>query len=70
MPDFTFVLYGMARRDNDSEDCRLHLMLRALAWLLSPKRLSTPHSGEGDLSPYLGPATRRSDAYRDATSTR
>ena len=49
--------------------CRLHFMLRP-AWLLPPKRLSTPRSGQGDLSPRLGPATRRSDAYRDGTSTR
>jgi len=44
-------------------------MLRPV-WLLPPKRLSTPRSGQGDLSPRLGPATRRSDAYRDGTSTR
>ena len=44
-------------------------MLRP-AWLLPPKRLSTPRSGKGDLSPHLGSATRRSDAYRDGTSTR
>ena len=55
--------------------CRLHFMLRP-ACLLSAARpaplggLSTPRSGHGDLSPCLGPATRRFGAYRDGTFTR
>jgi hypothetical protein len=46
-----------------------YFMLRP-AHLLPPKRLSTPRSGPGDLSPDLGSATRRSDAYRGGTHTR
>src|SRR5688572_7169564 len=51
--------------------CRFHLMLRP-AFLLPPAdgRLSTPRSGHRDLSLCLGPATRRSDAYRGGTLTR
>ena len=37
---------------------------------LSEERLLTPRSGHRDLSLCLGPATRRSDAYRDGTLTR
>jgi hypothetical protein len=54
--------------------CRLHFMLRP-ACLLPPHgnhsrwRLSTSRLGHGDLSPRLGPATRRSDAYREGTLT-
>src|SRR6266851_8202195 len=44
-------------------------MLRP-ALLLPPKRLSTPRCGLRDLSRRLGPATRRSDAYRGGTFTR
>jgi hypothetical protein len=49
--------------------CNVQLMLRP-ACLLPPKRLSTPRVGHRDLSQCLGPATRRSDAYRDGTRTR
>ena len=34
------------------------------------RRLLTPRSGRRDLSLRLGPATRRSGAYRDGTCTR
>src|SRR5438445_9414794 len=44
-------------------------MLRP-ALLLPPKRLSTPRCGLRDLSRRLGPATRRSGAYRGGTLTR
>src|SRR5438132_12914535 len=38
---------------------------------LTPLRgLSTPRLGLGDLSPHLGSAARRSDAYRGGTLTR
>ena len=55
--------------------CRLHFMLRP-ACLLPAARLSPPHglltprSGTEVSLQYLGPATRRSDAYRDGTLTR
>lgn len=55
--------------------CRLHFMLRPTC-LLPAARLSPPHgllmprSGRADLSSRLGPATRRSDAYRGGTLTR
>ena len=49
--------------------CKLHFMLRP-ALLLPPQRLLTSRLGHGDLSPRLGPATRRFGAYRDGTSTR
>lgn len=46
-------------------------MLRP-AFLLPPakRRLLTPRSGEGVSPKHLGPATRRSDAYRGGTCTR
>ena len=44
-------------------------MLRP-ALLLPPKRLLSPRCGLRDPSRRLGPATRRSDAYRDGTFTR
>src|SRR4051794_1513266 len=44
-------------------------MLRP-ASLLPPWRLSTPRSGQGDLSPCLGPATGLSGDYPDGTLTR
>jgi hypothetical protein len=37
---------------------------------LPPQRLLTPRSGHRNLSLCLGPATRRSGAYRDGTLTR
>ena len=49
--------------------CRIHFMLRP-ALLLPPQRLLTSRSGHADLSTNLGPATRRSGAYRDGTRTR
>ena len=39
-------------------------------WLLPPKRLLSPRSGTVVSLRYLGPATRRSGAYRDGTLTR
>ncbi len=55
--------------------CRLHFMLRPAcllpaARLSPPDGLSTPRSGAGVSPGRLGPATRRSDAYRDGTLTR
>ena len=55
--------------------CRLHFMLRPAcllpaARLSPPHGLSTPRSGVRVSPPRLGPATRRSDAYRDGTCTR
>jgi len=44
-------------------------MLRP-ARLLGPWTLSTPRSADGVSPDRLGPATRRSDAYRDGTLTR
>jgi len=49
--------------------CNVHFMLRP-ACLLPPKRLSTPRVGRRGLPRRLGPATRRSDAYRGGTRTR
>src|SRR4029077_1821918 len=55
--------------------CRLHFMLRPVCLLppqrlLPPRGLLTPRSGRG-VSPYdLGPATRRTGAYRGGTCTR
>ncbi len=55
--------------------CRLHFMLRP-ACLLPAARLPPPHglltsrSGQRALTRCLGPATRRSGAYRDGTLTR
>ena len=55
--------------------CRLHFMLRP-ACLLPAERLAplhgllTPRSGTEVSLHYLGPATRRTDAYRDGTLTR
>jgi len=37
---------------------------------LADERLLTPRLGHGNLFPGLGPATRRSDAYRGGTRTR
>ena len=54
--------------------CRLHFMLRP-ACLLPMQRLSPPiglstsRSGHRNLSRCLGPATRRSGAYREGAST-
>ena len=55
--------------------CRLHFMLRPAcllpaARLAPPHGLLTPRSGTEVSLQYLGPATRRSDAYRDGTLTR
>lgn len=55
--------------------CRLHLMLRPVCLLpavqLAPLRGPlTPRSGTEVSLSYLGPATRRTDAYRDGTCTR
>jgi len=55
--------------------CRLHFMLRPACLLpavrLSPRHgLLTPRSGAGVSSRHLGPATRRTDAYRGGTCTR
>ncbi len=55
--------------------CRLHFMLRPTcllpaARLAPPRGLLTPRSG-AEVSPrHLGPATRRTDAYRGGTLTR
>ena len=55
--------------------CRLHLMLRPTC-LLPAERLSplcgllTPRSSVGISPNRMGPATRRSGAYRDGTLTR
>ena len=48
---------------------RLHFMLQP-AFLLPPKRLSTPRLGPKDLSSCLGSATGRFGAYPDGTCTR
>src|SRR5436309_10897371 len=55
--------------------CRLHFMLRPAcllpaARLAPPHGLLTPRSGTEVSLHYLGPATRRADAYRDGTLTR
>jgi hypothetical protein len=55
--------------------CRLHLMLRPAfllpaARLSPPDGLSTPRSGTEVSLRHLGPATRRSGAYRGGTCTR
>lgn len=55
--------------------CRLHFMLRPtcllpVARLAPPGGLLTPRSGTKVSLGCLGPATRRSDAYRDGTLTR
>jgi hypothetical protein len=55
--------------------CRLHFMLRPACLLLAarlapPRELSTPRSGQRDLSRRLGPATRCTDACRGGTCTR
>ena len=54
--------------------CKLHFMLRPACWLPAarlwpPDGLSTSRSGTGISPVYLGPATRRTDAYRDGTCT-
>jgi len=61
--------------DRDGHRCRLHFMLRPaclppVARLSPPGGFSTPRSGAGVSPRHLGPATRRSDAYRGGTSTR
>src|ERR1700719_2111231 len=55
--------------------CRLHFMLRPVcslpaARLLPPRGLLTPRSGVGVSPARLGPATRRTGAYRGGTCTR
>src|SRR2546427_9130887 len=55
--------------------CRLHFMLRPacllpVARLAPPGGLLTPRSGTEVSLSYLGPAIRRTDAYRDGTLTR
>lgn len=55
--------------------CRLHFMLRPVcslpaARLAPPRGLLTPRSGGGVSPTHLGPATRRSGAYRGGTLTR
>ena len=55
--------------------CRLHFMLRPTCLLLAarlepPRELSTPRSGQRDLSRRLGPATRCTDACQGGTCTR
>ena len=49
--------------------CRLHFMLRPACLLPTRSGLSTSRLRSGDLSLAPGPATRRSSAYRDRTST-
>jgi hypothetical protein len=50
--------------------CRLHFMLRPACLLPARGRLSTPRSGRALSLLDLGPATRRSGAYRDGTLIR
>jgi hypothetical protein len=55
--------------------CRLHVRLRPVdslpaARLAPPRGLLTPRSGDGVSPARLGPATRRTGAYRGGTPTR
>src|ERR1700674_5443182 len=55
--------------------CRLHFMLRPVcllpaARLAPPRRLLTPRLGDEVSPARLGPATRRTGAYRGGTFTR